>query len=215
MKRYPRRPSPALVVASLALLLSLGGTGYAALKLPRNSVGTSQLKPNAVTSAKIKNGTLRKADFKANDAPAGPQGPRGADGPQGQQGAPGPSGSSQGYAGTLATGFILDTYDKVVISKDLPAGKYILSATVDVRGAGSSTGYMGGIAVVDCALPGYKTASVYLKANDTYVSEQKSLSLHAGITHAGGPVALTCSRTWNSAYIEAAAMTAIKVDALG
>jgi hypothetical protein len=33
------RPSPALVVASIALAVSLGGVGYAAVKLPRNSVG--------------------------------------------------------------------------------------------------------------------------------------------------------------------------------
>lgn len=49
------RPSPAMVVACLALAISLGGTGYAALKLPRNSVGTKQLQKNAVTAAKIRN----------------------------------------------------------------------------------------------------------------------------------------------------------------
>ena len=31
------RPTPALVVACVALLVALAGTGYAALKLPRNS----------------------------------------------------------------------------------------------------------------------------------------------------------------------------------
>src|SRR2546430_15129123 len=49
------RPSPAMVVACLALAISFGGTGYAALKLPRNSVGTKQLQKNAVTAAKIRN----------------------------------------------------------------------------------------------------------------------------------------------------------------
>jgi hypothetical protein len=44
------RPSPAMVVACIALAISLGGTSYAAMTLPRNSVGTSQLKRNAVTS---------------------------------------------------------------------------------------------------------------------------------------------------------------------
>ena len=51
-----RRPSPALVVASVALLIALGGTSYAAFRLPRNSVGTTQLKRNSVTTSKIKNG---------------------------------------------------------------------------------------------------------------------------------------------------------------
>jgi hypothetical protein len=34
------------------------GTGYAAFKLPKKSVGTKQLKANAVTNAKVKNNTL-------------------------------------------------------------------------------------------------------------------------------------------------------------
>jgi len=53
-----RRPSPALVVAFVALLIALGGTSYAAFRLPRNSVGTKQLKHNAVTASKIKNGAV-------------------------------------------------------------------------------------------------------------------------------------------------------------
>ena len=44
MRRILRhRPSPALVVACLALTIALGGTSYAAVTLPRNSVGTPQL----------------------------------------------------------------------------------------------------------------------------------------------------------------------------
>lgn len=60
-----RRPSPALAVALLALFVALGGTGYAAFKLPKNSVGTKQIKNNAVTGAKVKNGSLTGADIKA------------------------------------------------------------------------------------------------------------------------------------------------------
>jgi hypothetical protein len=43
------RPSPALVVACLALAVALGGTSYAAVILPKNSVGTAQLKRGAVS----------------------------------------------------------------------------------------------------------------------------------------------------------------------
>jgi hypothetical protein len=43
------RPSPAMVVASIALTVALGGTSYAAIRLPKNSVGTKQLRKNAVT----------------------------------------------------------------------------------------------------------------------------------------------------------------------
>ncbi|HEX5526377.1 MAG TPA: hypothetical protein VFX44_04145 [Solirubrobacterales bacterium] len=52
------RPSPAMIVAIVALVLAMVGTGYAAVNLPKKSVGTAQLKGSAVTNAKIKNGTI-------------------------------------------------------------------------------------------------------------------------------------------------------------
>ena len=49
------RPSPAMVVACIALTVALGGTSVAAIQaLPRNSVGAKHLKRNAVTGPKIK-----------------------------------------------------------------------------------------------------------------------------------------------------------------
>jgi hypothetical protein len=60
----PRRPSPALIIAILALFVALGGTGYAALTLPRNSVGTKQLKRNAVTGSKIKRNAVTGSKVK-------------------------------------------------------------------------------------------------------------------------------------------------------
>jgi hypothetical protein len=78
------RPTPSMVVACLALAVALGGTGYAATVLPRNSVGTVQLKNNAITAAKVKNFSLVRQDFKPGQLPAGargPAGPAGAAGP--------------------------------------------------------------------------------------------------------------------------------------
>jgi hypothetical protein len=48
-----RLPSPALVVAVIALIIALGGTSYAAFTLPSGSVGTKQLKNKAVTNGKL------------------------------------------------------------------------------------------------------------------------------------------------------------------
>jgi hypothetical protein len=60
-----RRPSPAMVVACLALLVALGGTSYATvLNVPRNSVGTRNLKSNAVTTAKIRNNAVTSAKIR-------------------------------------------------------------------------------------------------------------------------------------------------------
>ena len=98
-----RRPSPALVVACVALGVALGGTSYATvLNVPRNSVGAPELKTgavtarklavNAVTSAKVQNRSLLRADFRLGQLPAGPRGPAGPTGPAGPAGAPGLSG---------------------------------------------------------------------------------------------------------------------------
>jgi hypothetical protein len=81
-----RPPSPALVVACLALVISLSGTAFAvSTALPRNSVGTAQLKTGAVNSAKVKNASLRAADFAPGQIPRGPQGPAGPAGVTGIQ----------------------------------------------------------------------------------------------------------------------------------
>lgn len=47
-----------MAVACIALIAALGGTSYAALKLPARSVGTKQLKPKAVTRTIIANNAV-------------------------------------------------------------------------------------------------------------------------------------------------------------
>lgn len=69
-----------MVVACIALIVALGGTGYAAISLPRNSVGSKQLRPNAVTSGKVRNGSLTSKDFRRSSLPRGPRGPQGPKG---------------------------------------------------------------------------------------------------------------------------------------
>jgi hypothetical protein len=95
-------PSPSMLVACTALVISLGGVSYAATVLPESSVGTQQLKKKAVTAsklrasavtgAKVKDGTLLAADFGDGQLPAGPQGPKGDQGPTGDPGVQGPKG---------------------------------------------------------------------------------------------------------------------------
>jgi hypothetical protein len=45
----------------IALFVALGGTSYAATQLPRNSVGSGQIRAGAVTAAKIHNGAITSA----------------------------------------------------------------------------------------------------------------------------------------------------------
>ena len=48
-------------LALLALFIALGGTSYAAASLPKDSVGSRQLKNNSVTTSKIKDGAVTGA----------------------------------------------------------------------------------------------------------------------------------------------------------
>jgi hypothetical protein len=93
-----QRLTYANVMATLALFIALGGTSYAALTLPKNSVGSkqirkgavggSELRTGAVSSRSIKNQTIRTSDLSlATRASL-----RGAQGPPGLAGPPGPSG---------------------------------------------------------------------------------------------------------------------------
>ena len=60
--------------------------------LPKRSVGTAQIKTNAVTGRKVKDGTLSAADFMAGQLLAGPKGDPGAAGPPGPKGDTGAKG---------------------------------------------------------------------------------------------------------------------------
>jgi hypothetical protein len=64
MDRVRRRLTYANVMATIAVFIALGGASYAALKLPKNSVGAKQLKKNSVTTAKIKGQAITAAKVK-------------------------------------------------------------------------------------------------------------------------------------------------------
>jgi hypothetical protein len=61
-----RLPSPAMVVSMVALFVALGGVGYAAVTLPRGSVGAAQLRTAAVTETKIAAGAVRSFKIRTN-----------------------------------------------------------------------------------------------------------------------------------------------------
>jgi hypothetical protein len=94
------------VMSMTAVMIALGGTSYAA-GLARNSVGSTQIKTgsvgnsdlgaSAVTSPKVKNGSLRAEDFAAGQMASGTKGdsgPKGATGDQGAKGDKGDKGDS-------------------------------------------------------------------------------------------------------------------------
>jgi hypothetical protein len=81
MKQLLSKLTYANVMATIAVFIALGGASYAAMKLPKNSVGTEQLKKGAVTATK-----LSKA---ARATLAGDGDPQVKEGPHGKEGTPG------------------------------------------------------------------------------------------------------------------------------
>jgi hypothetical protein len=85
LARARARLTYANVTATLALFIALGGTTYAATSLPRNSVGTAQLRRGAVHGSDIRDRTIRVQDIavsargslRGSQGPAGPAGPAG------------------------------------------------------------------------------------------------------------------------------------------
>jgi hypothetical protein len=116
------------VIACSALFVALGGTGYAALSLPKNSVGNLQLKPGAVNSAKVADRSLKAIDFAADQLPAGATGPAGAAGATGPQGPAGAAGANgrNGSDGTNGTNG--ETGPAGPFPELLPSGKTIRGA---------------------------------------------------------------------------------------
>ena len=94
-----RLPSPAMIVACIALALSLGGASYAAVVLPKDSVGSKQLRKSSVKPSKVAPSTVSL--FKGQTGPPGPKGDTGAKGDPGPQGETGPPGP---FPGVLPSG---------------------------------------------------------------------------------------------------------------
>ncbi len=64
LRRIRSRLTYANVMSTVGVFIALGGVSYAAVKLPRNSVGGAQIKKNAVTGSKVRNSSLTGSDVR-------------------------------------------------------------------------------------------------------------------------------------------------------
>jgi hypothetical protein len=101
-----RIPSPAMIVACIALFVALGGTGYAATQIGHSSA--SHKKSKVPSQQALINAAVKKyfashhAQFVGSAGPAGATGAAGAAGPVGPIGPIGPTGPSvQGPRGEV------------------------------------------------------------------------------------------------------------------
>ncbi len=82
------RPSPALVIALIALFVAGAGTATAARlisgrSIKDNSVTGRDIRNNTLGNGDVKNGSLLRRDFRRGQLPAGAQGPPGRNGANG------------------------------------------------------------------------------------------------------------------------------------
>lgn len=170
------RASPALVLSVVALVIALTGSAVAAVTVvvPRNSVGTPQLKANAVVSSKVRNFSLLRVDFKRGQVPAGPRGPAGSPGPTGPPGPVGPQGPPgpglSGYqvvTNTTAT----DSSTPKSVTATCPSGKVAISG-----GARLNTGAP---VAVQADYPGSSTAWVAVAREMSATGSSWALSAYA------------------------------------
>lgn len=148
-----RIPSPATMIAAIALLFALSGTAVAgvlvtsaqiqnntvsSLDVRNNNLKSIDVRNNTLTTLDVRNGTLRKVDFAPGvlgngggaAGPAGPAGQQGPQGPQGVQGAPGLSGLEIVSAETAS-----NSDSPKQIEASCPAGKQVVGGGAHIFNA--------------------------------------------------------------------------------
>lgn len=229
MARVRPRLTYSNVMATLAFFVAVGGSAYAGVALQNNSVKSAQIAPgavktsdlgkSAVTSPKVKDGSLLAADFRVGQLPTGPKGDRGNTGAKGDRGDVGPRGPSSGFAFHKASDLIPadpGATSKVLGTLSLPAGKFVLSAEA-ILGTNSNAGF------VDCVLTQAATtidqSQFYLPAGGgASTPSDESVVLSGGIDlPGGGNVNLTCQRAnaqINGVFADDINITAVQVETL-
>jgi hypothetical protein len=158
LARFRPRLTFSNVVSLMALFVALSGGAYA-LTVPRNSVGSQQLRKGAVTRSKIRKGavtasavkahSLLASDFKPGQLPGGPKGDKGDQGDRGPQG---PAGTAVAYAYVRANG----TFD-ASRSMNLLASVNTATNIYCLRFASAPRNL---VASVDTAFGGFATVSI-------------------------------------------------------
>jgi hypothetical protein len=206
MKRIFRTGRYANVTATLALIVALGGTSYAAIKLPANSV----------TTKTVKDRSLLSKDFKRGQIPAGKRGAAGAPGPagaQGPQGFPGPAGvTASAYAATDAGPTIQANTAQTLGTLTLPGGgnwvvtaKFIATNTTNPAPVTDAT--------LDCTLTigGVAKDNLSSGGTDFGVGGSAHTLTGAGV---GTSAEVACTTTATSGSYGAISLTALRVSSI-
>ena len=212
----------AAVTSTLALVIALGGTSYAAVKITG-----ADIKDGTVTTADVKNHNLTLKDL-SSSATSGLKGPKGNPGAPGAPGAPGTPGAkgdagpSDAYAIPAALSSVqgLGASPTVLGTLALPAGKFLATGKTDIThndGGGSQT--PAGVTSCEIVLPGGAGPATELDVADlrlptgllltTPVSVQAAFTLDTATN-----VQLVCATSGTNMTAGAVQFQAVKVGTL-
>lgn len=197
----------AAVTSTLALVIALGGTSYAAAKITGRDI-----KDNTVTTADVKNHNLKLKDLSSSAT----------SGLKGDQGDTGPVGPSDAYAvpPAISTSVGLSQSTTLLGSVNLPAGSYVANGKTSIThndGGGSQTD--AGITSCQLQEPGTSGPATDLDTTDLRMPTGKLLTstvaVQAAFTlDATTEVQFLCSTTGTNDSAEAVQFQVIKVGAL-
>lgn len=135
-----RRPSPALIVAIIALVVACAGSATAA-----TLIGTKQIRNNAVNSAKIKNSSVTSADIKNGTIASGDLSKATLKRIDAGGSGGGSTASAQEIIRRLGPANIAANIDARVASGTLPAGAYVINAKTTAVALGGDTNIVEGL----------------------------------------------------------------------
>jgi hypothetical protein len=232
VKRWVGGSRYANVTSTLALVLALGGTSYAAVtitgkNIKDGSIKSADLAKSSVTSKAVKDGSLLAKDFKSSDlprgaagaqgpaGPTGPTGPTGSQGPKGDTGAAGDRGPSDAFA-TFHDAAVDVTNTATVLTLNLSAGSYAINAktwTETNTGQGPTLGSCALSAGSDSDVTRFRLEQGF--ASPTRLADTMGVPLQVVHTFAdAGSVTLTCNGFGAGMTASNSKITAIKVATL-
>ncbi len=136
-----RHPSAAVIISSIALFAGFGGIGYAAA-----TIGSPQIKNNAIQGIDVKDGTIKSADIAkgTRNGLRGQKGATGEPGAKGDKGDPGVAGApgAPGLSGLerVSDNTASNSNSPKTLVVTCPAGKQVVGTGFDIDGGLAGVG---------------------------------------------------------------------------
>jgi hypothetical protein len=227
------RPSRALALSTVALLATLGGVAWASIPSPKgiiyacydkrggqlrviNTAAHGKCRHREAPLSWTETGARGQRGARGVTGTRGVMGPRGSAGPTGPAGAPGATGAqgpSTAYAASLTEPSPLASGAQDILSRGLPAGKFVVTASVDVANASTSTEAGEATCVIN-SVPKFAEAV----SASTTIPFVKGLSTSETLTLDGtwslpapAGLELSCSQSSGTTSVSSAQIDAIQV----